>query len=377
MLDCAPDSLSDLPRLLKPRHETALMEFLNKLGNFMEAERKRRSKDSGKEEKRKRVFISYAWYRNEAKNERLQNWLRQFYKHLDAAGFQVYLDVKCIHGNLEEYMKKKVTKSDFILVICTPYFKERVEAEQASNVKFEMDTIFEQGKSFVPLIWEGNFGTSVPSNYPIGKNLALDFSKGRYIDLLTDIVNSRGLLPTLCNVHVKAKEGNVLDVVYPTFCQDLNRMLNPPPVQMSSGAEGAAGSGLALETAHMSGTDLYNKAHLFYKGKDFEKAWSYYELAVQRGEPKANTNLGGMLLNGDGRVANVTEAIRYFTMAANAGHARAMYNLGVVYETGQGGVAVDLAQAREWYKKGFEKGNKDCGERLKLCEQAQALRPGM
>lgn len=62
----------------------------------------------------------------------------------------------------------------------------------------------------------------------------------------------------------------------------------------------------------------------------------WYRIFAERGDAKAQNNLGICYRDGIGVSQNYTEAARWFRLSAEQGYAEAQYNLGVSYQTGTG-----------------------------------------
>lgn len=81
---------------------------------------------------------------------------------------------------------------------------------------------------------------------------------------------------------------------------------------------------------------------------DEAAAYEHLKIAADDGDPRAQWNLGMLLLDRQDDAANAAEAYRYVRLAAEQGHEQGMISLGVMLAMGQG-VTVDPAEAREWY----------------------------
>jgi uncharacterized protein len=71
-------------------------------------------------------------------------------------------------------------------------------------------------------------------------------------------------------------------------------------------------------------------------------------MAAERGEPKAQFNLGNKYVNGQGVSQDYVEALKWYRLAADQGDANAQANLGVMRENGWG-VPQDFIVAHMWY----------------------------
>jgi peptidoglycan hydrolase-like protein with peptidoglycan-binding domain len=99
--------------------------------------------------------------------------------------------------------------------------------------------------------------------------------------------------------------------------------------------------------------------------RDPAEAVYWYALASADGNARAATNLGTLLVRGQG-VANADPAAAavLWHLAAARGEPVAMYDLGVLYERGIG-VAADPARARAWYERAAARNHPGARDALK------------
>jgi len=81
--------------------------------------------------------------------------------------------------------------------------------------------------------------------------------------------------------------------------------------------------------------------------QDRVRALQLLEEAARAGEPSAAFRIGMLLDDGDGLAQDRTRAMAYFRAAAAAGASEAYHNIGAAYASGRG-VAPDLAEALGW-----------------------------
>lgn len=102
-------------------------------------------------------------------------------------------------------------------------------------------------------------------------------------------------------------------------------------------------------------------------GCDFDPSLSlhYNALAARQGEPEAEMSISKWFLCGYEGVFEKNEevAFSYARRAASNGFATAEFAMGYFYEIGMY-VPVDLKEAREWYGKASDHGNKDAAARI-------------
>jgi len=145
-----------------------------------------------------KCFISYAWEVDEKKKLIQQEWLTKFKEYLELLRVVIFLDLFDMELNLKETMEKNINDSDFIIIICTPRYKQRVE-EKGSNARFELDNLLNKNKKIIPIIYEGKFSESVPSD--IRDSLAIDFTKIEdFIKNMVGYYNPKGIIPTIFGI---------------------------------------------------------------------------------------------------------------------------------------------------------------------------------
>jgi TPR repeat protein len=87
-----------------------------------------------------------------------------------------------------------------------------------------------------------------------------------------------------------------------------------------------------------------------------EQKFANMERLAEKGDARAQYNLGLMYEQGYGVTPDIKKAATWFEKAAEKGEANAQYRLGSLNYHGQG-MPQDLQQAAEWYKKAAEHGS--------------------
>lgn len=140
-----------------------------------------------------KAFISYSWDNDEHKK-----WVKNLSKKLREKGVDVTLDQwETAPGDqLPEFMEKAIRKNDYILVVCTPRYKERSD-NRKGGVGYEGDIMTGEAlsnrnkKQFIPLIREGNEQKSMPT-----------WLKGRYfVDFRNENQFERHFSDLLVTIH--------------------------------------------------------------------------------------------------------------------------------------------------------------------------------
>jgi TPR repeat protein len=104
---------------------------------------------------------------------------------------------------------------------------------------------------------------------------------------------------------------------------------------------------LALAASSPAGADDYAAAAEATRKGDYATAFGLLKPLAEKGDARAQSELGAMYMVGRGAPRDPREAIKWTTLAAEHGNAAAQSNLGTMYLEGQL-VARDYAQALKW-----------------------------
>ncbi len=144
-----------------------------------------------------KVFISYAW-----ESEEHLEWVKALANRLLSDGIDAVLDQYDLElgDRLPQFMEQSVRSSDYVLIVCTPAYKQKADA-RIGGVGYEGHIISGElfsghnERKFIPVIKEGGVEECLPT-----------FLKGKLAVDLGDGVESRGyndLLATLYGVKKK------------------------------------------------------------------------------------------------------------------------------------------------------------------------------
>ena len=114
---------------------------------------------------------------------------------------------------------------------------------------------------------------------------------------------------------------------------------------------------LIMLAAPISAQD-FQKGLEAYRNGDYATALKEWEPLAERGNSRAQFNLGVMYDEGEGVPQDDKEAVRWYRLAAEQGYAMAQFNLGVMYDDGDG-VPQDDKEAVRWYMLAAEQGDVD------------------
>ncbi|MBR4075711.1 MAG: sel1 repeat family protein, partial [Lentisphaeria bacterium] len=81
-----------------------------------------------------------------------------------------------------------------------------------------------------------------------------------------------------------------------------------------------------------------------------------YQKAAERGNARAQYNLGQCYEQGKGVPVDQAEAVKWYQKAAEQGNASAQYKMGYCYEQGKG-LPIDQAEAVKWYQEAAKQKN--------------------
>ena len=153
-----------------------------------------------------RCFITHAYSSdNQEKNSDLV-WIARLTAFLERSGVDVHWDKQDVHPGMDlaKYIETSIRMSDFILLICTPTFAQKVN-DRVRGVGFENQIIAGEilegsfsEEQIVPILRKGKPKESIPS-YAIGK---------AYIDFRDDKVfheKLEKLLEHIFTPHKKQK----------------------------------------------------------------------------------------------------------------------------------------------------------------------------
>ncbi|NMA50023.1 MAG: TIR domain-containing protein [Tissierellia bacterium] len=139
-----------------------------------------------------KIFISYSW-----EDEIHKEWVVKFVDKLREDGVDAILDRYdlLLGDRLPHFMEKSITEADYVLIICTPNYKERSD-NRSGGVGYEGHIISDEllssknEKKFIPIIKKGSTKMALPKC--LAGKLAIDFTNetnwnDNYKDLITTI----------------------------------------------------------------------------------------------------------------------------------------------------------------------------------------------
>ena len=147
-----------------------------------------------------KVFISYAWGDDE-----LKIWVKEFATQLRSHSVETILDQwELAPGDqLPVFMERSVRESDFVLVICTPTYREKSD-KRMGGVGYEGDIMSAEiatgadRRKFIPLLRDGDWKHASPSwlrgSYYIDLR-GNPYSGDNFIDLLKSLHKRREEAP--------------------------------------------------------------------------------------------------------------------------------------------------------------------------------------
>jgi len=155
-----------------------------------------------------KVFISYSWEDTEHKS-----WVRELAISLRKDGVEIILDQwdLILGDSLTEFMEASISKSDFVLIICTPNYKIKAD-RRIGGVGYEESIITAQAMygckktKFIPILRRGNWKESAPIWLldKMYEDLSGEpYAEENYVHLLATIHNIEILPPPVGQVPIE------------------------------------------------------------------------------------------------------------------------------------------------------------------------------
>jgi len=104
--------------------------------------------------------------------------------------------------------------------------------------------------------------------------------------------------------------------------------------------------------------DLFKEGLAAARRGDYVSAARLWQALADRGDARAQYNLGFLHANGQGVGKDLGRAVEWYTRAAEQGFAAAQFNLGVLYSNDEG-LSPDFAAALKWYRAAAGQGDAD------------------
>ena len=153
------------------------------------------------------AFTTYSW-----DDEDHKAWVKDLATRLRKDGVDVVLDIWAVPlgGQLPEFMERGINDNDFVLVICTPGYKERSDGRRG-GVGYEGHIITSEifhhrnHEKFIPILRNGTWGdgsaTDAAPTWIKGKryiNLSGDpYSEEEYTELVATLLGMRETAPPI------------------------------------------------------------------------------------------------------------------------------------------------------------------------------------
>lgn len=146
------------------------------------------------------AFISYSWDSDEHRE-----WVLSLATRLRGDGVETVLDQwHVVPGDqLPAFMEKAVRESDYVLIVCTPRYKDRSE-RRVGGVGYEGDIMTGQvlttgnQRKFIPLLRGEDLAQSAPTSLTGKYHIDLrgnPYEESHYQDLLTTLLGTRTQAP--------------------------------------------------------------------------------------------------------------------------------------------------------------------------------------
>lgn len=143
-----------------------------------------------------KVFISYSW-----EDDAHKAWVKELADKLLSDGIDATIDQYdlSLGDRLPQFMEQAISNADYVLIICTPSYKEKSDARKG-GVGYEGHIIsaellsYGNEKKFIPIIRKGSVTQALPMC--LSGKLGIDLTDGKhydngYIDLVTTIYGAK------------------------------------------------------------------------------------------------------------------------------------------------------------------------------------------
>lgn len=143
-----------------------------------------------------KVFISYSW-----EDDAHKAWVKELADKLLSDGIDATIDQYdlSLGDRLPQFMEQAISNADYVLIICTPSYKEKSDARKG-GVGYEGHIIsaellsYGNEKKFIPIIRKGSVKQALPMC--LSGKLGIDLTDGKhydngYIDLVTTIYGEK------------------------------------------------------------------------------------------------------------------------------------------------------------------------------------------
>lgn len=130
----------------------------------------------------------------------------------------------------------------------------------------------------------------------------------------------------------------ILGIPITTWSKPLKTRPNHPSNSKSNPSQNAL-----AETEHH---ELLAQAEKLYRAGEFTEAAKLFRSLAEQGNPQAQTQLGTLILQGQGVEKNLEEGVAWYVKAANQGSAEAQNKLGLLFN-----LTKDFHQASYWFRK--------------------------
>jgi hypothetical protein len=157
------------------------------------------------------AFVSYSWDSDEHRN-----WVLALATRLRGDGVETVLDQwHLVPGDqLPAFMEKAVRESDYVLIVCTPRYKDRSE-RRIGGVGYEGDIITGEvlttrnERKFIPILRTGDWVKAAPTWLSGKYHIDLrsePYGERQYEDLLTTLLGTRPAAPPIRQIPGRAAQ---------------------------------------------------------------------------------------------------------------------------------------------------------------------------
>lgn len=192
------------------------------------------------------VFISYSW-----DSEDHKRWVKTLSDKLIENGIVTLLDQNdlVLGDPLTQFMEQSITQSDYVLIICTPTYKQKADMRKG-GVGYEESIItadvymHQNHRKYIPVLASGSWETSIPT-WAVGK-LGVDlmqepFSGSEFDKLITTITGKVKSCSSKVNIRESIPKTHIATVSDDSAeIRILNIIREDIPLPRNDGTRGSA-----------------------------------------------------------------------------------------------------------------------------------------
>ena len=234
-----------------------------------------------------KAFISYSW-----ETEEHRRWVLDFATRLRGDGVDVILDQWEVHpgDQLPAFMERAVRDNDYVLIVCTPHYKDRSE-KRMGGVGYEGDIMTGEvmtqnnARKFIPIFRTGSSWQAAAPGWLTGKYYidlsGLPYAEDRYRDLLTTLHGTRPVAPPIGKRPTMTRRSQLVSTPAPPSERPAPPVFEPIRIIgivvdeiTEPRLDGTRGSALYTVPFQLSRRPSYEWAEVFIEKWNHPRSWT-------------------------------------------------------------------------------------------------------